>query len=54
MSLKITQVHIWGIFKTTKVGNASFMIAGQGRRQRGGRGGDRRPNYFEKNKINKY
>ena len=27
MSSKITHVHIWEIFNTTKVGNACFMIA---------------------------
>ena len=29
MSSKITQVNIWGIFNTTKVGNACFVIAQQ-------------------------
>ena len=28
MSSKITQVHIWGIYNTTMVGNASFMTPG--------------------------
>ena len=28
MSSKINRVHIYGIYNTTKVGNASFVIAG--------------------------
>ena len=27
LPLKITQVNIWGVFNTTKVGNACFVIA---------------------------